>query len=136
VDGAGLDGLDDDRVLPGVAEVVDALERLPALHGVGEGDASFGHDAVSPVLGTGGAEANAAEDELVKMSVLPTHDGLDDPVQRRERDIAGDTCATPDRRIDVLERDRKLMDLVHDCPMSAPAPRLILRDRRATRIVD
>ena len=63
------------------------------------------------VVGGRWAVGGAPDDELVQVGVGPSHRDLDHLVEITQRAV-GDLDPTPDRRLDVLERDLELVDPV------------------------
>src|SRR5262249_42477086 len=107
--------LDLDRVLPGVAHVVDVGELLDALaQKLAELDLAFIADlqlateAVVPLLGV--AVPLVPDVELVQVVVVPAHADLNNVVQCGER-TALHLDTTPDRWLDVPQGNLQLVDL-------------------------
>ena len=108
------DVLDDDVVLPVVAEVV-AVEQLRSL---ARRDAAQRHPAfvldalllAPPDIELRRSEPAAAGLELVEVAVGPGEDSLEHRVQGREGGGARHLDAPPDRRADVAEGDLQLVD--------------------------
>src|SRR5438132_12588507 len=67
-------------------------------------------EALVGVLGVWLAIAHPTDRKEVQMIILPPHRELQEPVQTRQGDFAGDNNAPPDRRLDLLELNVKLVD--------------------------
>ncbi len=103
-----LDLLDDDLVLPIVAEVVDVAEALDApLDQRAELDVAVvvGGLVARPGIVVGLTIAAVADLELMQVVVLPAHRRLDDPVQHVQAAVGGDADPTPDGRPQAAQRD-------------------------------
>src|SRR5260370_15268656 len=64
------------------------------------------------ILGIRLSITRVADNELVKVIVLPPHDDLEHPLQANERHLAGNHDASPDRRSNVSQATVKLIDNV------------------------
>src|SRR5579863_4600333 len=100
--------LDDDHVLPVIAEVVRVREPVArsGCH-VGQSDGSL---VPEPELAIGHPEAPNSRLEHVQMRVPPAKGVLDRPVQRTEVQVTGDFQAPPYRRLRAAESDLDLPD--------------------------
>ena len=108
------DGLDPDRVVPVVAEVVDVGELpRPGTQEVGQrGRLGRVHRPlrIAPAR-VGDAPGRVAAAELPQVVVLPAHGGLDHEVQPVEPDVDRDLDAAEDPRLDLVELDAQAGDV-------------------------
>jgi hypothetical protein len=103
-------------VMPVVAEVVYILEGLARLDG--QIPEPYARGVLSFSFGIWLLEVLIADREPVKMVVLPPHRVLDDRMELSECRRARDLQPTPNRRLDFLQRDPKLIDGAADGPGS------------------
>src|SRR5258705_12574358 len=104
--------LDEYLVLPAVAEIV--LINKIAFHrrshfSDGVAFLADGLPAKIHHVRVGSAVESVADDELVQMTVGPTHYSLDDAVQSIERHVRANNNTAPDRRLRTLQRDLQLI---------------------------
>ena len=97
--------LDDDPVLPAVAEVVEVVEGGGACssYGIGERGLGGGADVVA-VVGVRQAPTGLAYRELPEVVVLPGHGGLEHQVQPVEPHGLRDLDPAQDGWLYILER--------------------------------
>ena len=109
----GEDVLDEEVVLPGVAEVVGVAQPGAGAGGqvLQPGRAFVG--GLVPELEVGPGVAAAAGLEGVQVGVLPAERHLDDLVQLRQGGCGGQAQPPPDRRLGSVQGD---LDLIHRAP--------------------
>jgi len=96
-------------VRPRVAKVVFVGEAVTGRHDLGESVSLLVENIVTPIR-VGDTVTAIADLEGVKVAVLPSHDGLEDVVEPRERAVTGNEQSSPYLRLEVVQRDLQLND--------------------------